>query len=139
MDPDEELEMFLNYEYFLEEMHDYSDQELLWMLKHGATMKADLPYQTVLVPHLLSLKNGCALIFEEMEKLVEHGWYKFHDDFIDNPPTVPEKTTSRGATPRPNEPLRPRPTSDGGMPRDEVYVGFAHTRLCDSKTAVLLC
>ena len=57
MDPDEELDMFLNYDYFAQEMPDYDDQELLWMLKHGATMKAYLPYQTVLVPHLLSLKN----------------------------------------------------------------------------------
>ena len=120
MDPDEELDMFLNYDYFAQEMPDYDDQELLWMLRHGATMKAYLPYQTVLVPHLLSLKNGCAYIFDEMVKLKERGWYAFNDDFLDRPPTAPEKLTARGATPRANEPLRPRPTSDGGMPRDEV-------------------
>ena len=122
MDMDSQVQPGLNAEYFMQEMGDHPDQEVLWMLFYGATMKADLEYQIVLNPHLVSLKHGAKAIFDEMVKLETRGWYKFFYNCVDNPATMPERTTSRGAVPRPNEPDRPRPTSHGGMPDDVVEV-----------------
>ena len=111
---------WLDVDYMMEQMGDeYPDQEILGMLKNGVTYKAEeLEYQIVLNPHMVSLKDGCAYIFDEMVKLTERGWYAMFYDYIDNPPCMPERTTTRGARPRPNEPERPRPLSHGGMPME---------------------
>ena len=128
MDLDSEVEPWLNVDYMFEQCEEwaevygkqYPDQELLHSLKYGVSYKADLPYQIVLTPHLVSLKYGFKPIFDEMVKLTGRGWYAMFEDFVDNPPCMPEKLTSRGSEPRANEPLRPRPVSDGGQPRKET-------------------
>ena len=53
-------------------------------------------------------------IFDEMEKQVVRDWYSFHYEFRHNPPCIPFCLTVKGAVPRASEPLRPRPTADGG-------------------------
>ena len=59
MDLDSEIEHTLNVDYMEQEMPGHVDKEIFWMLRYGATYKADLAYQIVLNHHLVSLKNGC--------------------------------------------------------------------------------
>jgi hypothetical protein len=53
-------------------------------------------------------------IFDEMVKQQCLGWYRFFYGFKSDPPVLPFSLTVRGAVPRAPEPLRPRPTADGG-------------------------
>ena len=114
-DYSEPIQPWLNFEYFMEQMPDTDDQEILAMLERGTWYKADLEFHIVLAPHSKGLKDGIKPIFDEVVKLAEErNWYRLYYDFIENPPLLPERNTVRSAVPRANEPLRPRILTDGG-------------------------
>ena len=104
-------------EYIWDNLKDYPDQELVSMLLQGVQYKADLDLQIVLLPHLISFGAGCKLIQKEVVEYTKSGWYSIHD-FL---PFLPMRNIPRGSTPRPGDAARPRPTSDGGAPRNPVF------------------
>ena len=111
----EAIQPWLDAGYFMEEMPDHPDKEILSMLKTGVVYKAELEFHIVLLPHSPGLKDGVKPIFDEVVSLAkERNWYKLCYDFLDNPPLLPERNTVRSATPRDNEPDRPRILTDGG-------------------------
>lgn len=112
----EQIDTHWNLDYIWENLKHYPDQELVAMLLQGVQYKADLDLQIVLLPHLISFGAGCQLIQKEMLEYAEKGWYSIHD-FL---PFLPMRNIPRGSTPRPGDATRPRPTSDGGAPRNPV-------------------
>ena len=116
LDFEEPLCSHLNLEFFREQLSEYPDQELVSMLIEGASYKADLEEQVVLLPHQISFQNGMTLIQVEMEKLTKMGFYSVFTQM----PFLPIRLTPRGSVPRASDPARPRPTSNGSAPHKEV-------------------
>ena len=58
-----------------EELTDWPDQELLSFLLEGVRYKADVEHQIVLLPHLVSLREGYTSLLEEVAKYTSAGWY----------------------------------------------------------------
>ena len=80
----------------------------------GVRYKDDLDMQIVLLPHLISFADGCKMIQEECEGLVDRGWYSLHNLL----PYVPFRNIPRGSTPKADG--THRPTSETGAPRKLV-------------------
>ena len=111
-----QIDTHWNLDYIWDNLKHYPDQELVSMLLQGVQYKADLDLQIVLLPHLISFGAGCKLIQKEVMEYAEKGWYSIHD-FL---PFLPMRNIPRGSTPRTGDAARPRPTSDGGAPRNPV-------------------
>ena len=107
------LQSHLNLEQLREELSDWPDQELLSFLLLGVRYKADIDYQIVLLPHLVSLREGYGSLLAEVAKYKEAGWY----GLFSCPPFLPFRAVPKGPVPRKLEPLRPRPTTEAGAPR----------------------
>ena len=67
------IEPWLDADYFISEMPNYPDQEILAMLKTGVFYKAELEFHIVLMPHSPGLKDGIKPIFDEVLKLARSG------------------------------------------------------------------
>ena len=107
------LQSHLNLNQLREELSDWPDQELLSFLLLGVRYKADIDYQIVLLPHLVSLREGYSSLLAEVAKYKEAGWY----GLFSYPPFLPFRAVPKGSVPRKLEPLRPRPTTEAGAPR----------------------
>ena len=103
----------LNTKLLRAELKDFPDQEVLSMLLEGAQLKADIPSQIAILPHLSSLSYGYESVQEELLKMHDRGWYEFHRDI----PFCPWRALPQGSTSRKYEPDRHRRTTDGGAPR----------------------
>ena len=106
----------LNTELLKTELKEFPDQEVLSMLVEGAQLKAEIPYQVAILPHLSSLTYGYDSVQEELHKMKERDWYEFHDDI----PFLPWRALPQGSTSRKYEPDRHRRTTDGGAPRNLI-------------------
>ena len=113
VDFDEPIESHLNLELLRQLLSDWPDQELVSFLLEGVRYKADLAYQIVLLPHLVSLRDGYGSLQAEVEKYASAGWY----GLFSHPPFLPFRAVPKGSTPRKLEPERPRPTTEAGAPR----------------------
>ena len=114
LDFDTPLDSHLNLELIAEELWDHPDQELVSFLLEGVRYKADIDHQIVLLPHLVSLREGYHSLKSEVEKYRKMGWY----GLFDHPPFLPFRAVPKGSTPRKLEPDRPRPTTEAGAPRN---------------------
>ena len=103
----------LDLEYLREQLADWPDQELVSFLVEGVRYKADVDFQIVLLPHLISLKEGCGSLLKEVDKYAEAGWY----GLFSHPPFLPFRAVPKGSAPRKLEPDRARPTTEAGAPR----------------------
>ena len=74
----------LDLEYLHEQLLDWPDQELVSFLVEGVRYKADVDFQIVLLPHLISLKEGYGSLIKEVEKYTDAGWYG-----LSPPPSFP--------------------------------------------------
>ena len=104
---------WLNADYLRNRLPVWVDQQAFGFLEDGVQYQADLPFQIMLIPHLERLQYGVKPIVDEMIKQQCLSWYRFFYGFKSNP-VLPFSLTVRGAVPRSSEPLRPRPTADGG-------------------------
>ena len=116
LDLNEVKESHLNLPYFAEQLADYPDQELLSFLPGGVSFKADLPYQLVLMPHLISLPPGIASVQSEIRRLSEQGCYGIFRHFA----LLPCRLLPQGAVPRKLE-ERMRRTTNASAPHREVW------------------
>ena len=107
----------LNVGWLAEEMQkrQLPDHQLRDFLLHGVSYCANLGWQIVLSPHLLSLKEGYPQIVDEMESNVQRNWHRFYDHI----PLLPFRGIPNGARGRPKDPKRPRPLKEAGAPRDK--------------------
>ena len=92
LDLNEVKESHLNLPYFAEQLSDYPDQELLSFLLGGVSFKADLPYQLVLMPHLISLPPGIGSVQSEIKRLSEQPRLLWHLQAL-CPPSLPSAAT----------------------------------------------
>jgi hypothetical protein len=106
----------LNLDLFRAELEGYPDQELLGFLLEGVRYKTDLELQVVLLPHLISLKEGYGSLLSEVAKYEAEGWY----GLFNHPPFLPFRCVPKGSVPRKLELDRPRPITDAGAPRSEL-------------------
>jgi site-specific DNA-cytosine methylase len=113
VDFEQPIQSHLNLQQLQEELSDWPDQELLSFLLLGVRYKADIDYQIVLLPHLVSLRDGYASLLDEVAKYTDAGWY----GLFSYPPFLPFRAVPKGSVPRKLEPLRPRPTTEAGAPR----------------------
>ena len=95
------------------------DRELVGHLTGGVNFKADLPLQTVLLPHMNSLAGSVSLCQREIERLRGKGWSTAFDCL----PALPCRLLPCGSVSRKHEPGRPRRTVNASAP---------HTALVDS-------
>ena len=110
------LTSHLNLELIAQELASYPDQELLSFLLEGVRYKTDLELQIVLLPHLISLRDGYDSLLDEVERYKDSGWY----GLFDHPPFLPFRCIPKGSVPRKLE-LRPRPITDAGAPRSLLH------------------
>ena len=73
-------------------------------------------FVTVLHPPLLSYQQAVSAISKDFHKMQEKGWYEFFGHL----PSIPYQALPQGSTSRKLEPERPRRTSDGSAPHDEL-------------------
>jgi len=111
------LQSHLNLDLLGVELQDWPDQELLSFLLEGVRYKADVEHQIVLLPHLVSLCEGYASLIEEVDKYTSAGWY----GLFSHPPFLPFRAVPKGSVLRKLEPLRPRPTTEAGAPRQLLF------------------
>ena len=88
------------------------DKELRDHILRGAHFKADLPMQTVLLPHMKSLAGRVDLVQKEIERLRGLGWH----DVFDTIPFFPCRIMPNGAVARKLEPDRFRRTTNASAP-----------------------
>lgn len=108
------IESHLNLELLREELADWPDQELVSFLLEGVRYKADVGMQIVLLPHLVSLRDGYGSLQAEVDKYAQAGWY----GLFSHPAFLPFRLIPKGSVPRKLEPERPRPTTEAGAPRN---------------------
>ena len=72
-----------------------------------------MDFQIVLLPHLISIKEGYGSLIKEVEKYTEAGWY----GLFSHPHFLPFRAVPKGSVPRKLEPDRARPTTEAGAPR----------------------
>ena len=113
VDFDEPVSSHLDLNYLAEALADWPDQELLSFLLDGVRYKADVDFQIVLLPHLVSLREGYVSLQNEVDKYEQAGWY----GVFSHPPFLPFRAVPKGSVPRKLEPTRPRPTTKAGAPR----------------------
>ena len=73
VDFDAPLQSHFNLQQLSEELSDWPDQELGSFLLLGVRYKADIDYQVVLLPHLVSLREGYSSLMAEVDKYREAG------------------------------------------------------------------
>ena len=74
----------------------------------GCTFSANVEYQLVILPHLISMPPGFALTSQELTRLEKEGYLSLYP-FL---PFCPWRTIQQGCVPRPLEALRPRRISN---------------------------
>jgi hypothetical protein len=111
------LKTHLNLPLLRELLSEWPDQELVSFLVEGVDYKADIEHQIVLLPHLISLKEGYASLQQEVDKYANEGWY----GLFSWPPFLPFRAVPKGSVPRKLEPDRPRPTTEAGAPRQPLW------------------
>ena len=82
----------LDLEYLHEQLLEWPDQELVSFLVEGVRYKADVDFQIVLLPHLISLKEGYGSLIKEVEKYTDAGWY----GLFSHPPFLPFWAVPKG-------------------------------------------
>ena len=112
----------LHIDFIVEQMEKYKllDHQLRDFLLHGVIYCADLGWQIVLSPHLISLRDGYPKILDEMEENVTRNWHRFYDHI----PLLPFRGIPNGARARKGDTTgpnakRPRPLKEAGAPRDK--------------------
>ena len=93
------------------------DQELRSHLRHGVDFKADLPLQTVLMPHLNSIAENVDLCEREIDRLRGKGWSTAFSML----PALPCRLLPCGSVSRKHEPGRPRRTLNASAPHHLYY------------------
>jgi hypothetical protein len=88
------------------------DKELCDHLLRGAHFKADIPLQTVLLPHMQSLAGRVDLVQKEIERLRDLGWHEVFASI----PFFPCRILPNGAVARKLEPDRFRRTTNASAP-----------------------
>ena len=78
-----------------EQLVDWPDQELVSFLVEGVRYKADVDFQIVLLPHLISLKDGYISLLKEVDKHAKAGWY----GLFSHPPFLPFRAVPKGSVP----------------------------------------
>ena len=86
----------LDLEYLHEQLADCPDQELVSFLVEGVRYKSDVDFQIVLLPHLISLKEGYGSLLGEVDKYAEAGWY----GLFSHPHFLPFRAVPKGSVPR---------------------------------------
>ena len=84
------------------------DRELLDHLRFGVDFKAELPLQTVLLPHMNSLAPNFDLVQTELLRLKEKGWHHL----VSSLPFWPCRINPNGSVSRKLEASRPRRTTN---------------------------
>ncbi len=84
------------------------DRELLDHLRFGVDFKADLPLQTVLLPHMSSLAPNFELVQNELLRLKDKGWHHL----MHSVPFWPCRINPNGSVSRKLEAARPRRTTN---------------------------
>jgi site-specific DNA-cytosine methylase len=107
------IQSHLNLGLLRADLADWPDQELLSFLVEGVRYKTHLAPQIVLLPHLISLREGYASLLKEVHKYTDMGWYGLFSTI----PFLPFRAVPKGSVPRKSEPDRPRPTTEAGAPR----------------------
>ena len=93
----------------IEKLFDWCpDRELLDHLRFGVDFKAELPLQTVLLPHMNSLAPNFELVQTELLRLKDKGWHHL----ICSLPFWPCRITPNGSVSRKLEAARPRRTTN---------------------------
>lgn len=113
----EHIETHLNLDYLREALSDYPDQELLSFLVLGVRSKTDdMPLQTVLLPHLVSLEQGhFPPVDEQVRGAVDKGWCTR----ASGPAFVPFRLHPKGSAPKKGTTER-RPTTNLSAPHKEL-------------------
>ena len=93
------------------------DRELVSHLRHGVDFKADLPLQTVLMPHLNSIAKNVDLCEREIDRLRGKGWSTAFSML----PALPCRLLPCGSVERKYEPGRPRRTLNASAPHKAYY------------------
>jgi len=93
------------------------DRELVSHLRHGVDFKADLPLQTVLMPHLNSIAANVDLCEKEINRLRGIGWSTAFSML----PALPCRLLPCGSVARKYEPGRPRRTLNASAPHRVYY------------------
>jgi len=102
------------------------DRELVSHLRHGDDFKADLPLQTVLMPHLNSIAKNVDLCEREIDRLRGKGWSTAFSML----PALPCRLLPCGSVERKYEPGRPRRTLNASAPhKAPIRRGGAVARL----------
>ncbi len=94
----------LNVEQLQHLLRDCPDRELMDHIVRGVDFKAELPLQTVLLPHMASLAPHVGLVEREIERLISCNWH----EIFPNVPFLPLRLNPNGAVVRKLEQLRPR-------------------------------
>ena len=93
----------------IEKLFDWCpDRELLDHLRFGVDFKAELPLQTVLLPHMNSLAPNFELVQTELLRLKDKGWHHL----LRSLPFWPCRITPNGSVSRKLEAARPRRTTN---------------------------
>jgi hypothetical protein len=107
----------LNKDLLSQLLSSHPDQELRSFLLEGVRYKDDLDLQIVLLPHLISLRDGYDSLLAEVHKYKQKGWY----GLFEHPPFLPFRLVPKGSVPRKLEPDRPRPTTEATAPRKPLW------------------
>jgi hypothetical protein len=113
---DKPVDTHLNLKVFKRELTGHPDKELLSFLEHGVSFKADLPYQLVLMPHLISLPQGYLAVQKEVYRLESLGFYGIFKHLA----VLPCRVLPQGCTIRDLEPDRPRRTTNASAPHTQT-------------------
>jgi hypothetical protein len=100
LDPSSPITSDLNIPFLKVLMTSCEDQELRDHVVRGAHFKADVPLQTVLLPHMNSLMGRVDLVEKEIERLRNLEW---HQASV-NPPFLPCRILPNGSVARKLEP-----------------------------------
>jgi hypothetical protein len=92
------------------------DRELRSHVSRGAHFKADVPLQTVLLPHMKSLAGRVDLVQKEIERLRGLGWHQAFQGI----PFFPCRILPNGAVARKLEPDRLRRTTNASAPEEDL-------------------
>ena len=85
------------------------DQDIVSQVTQvGVRFDAEVPYQLVILPHLVTMPPGFKATCSELERLSKLGYC----EFLEGIPFCPWRTIQQGSVPRFNKPLNPRRTSN---------------------------
>ncbi|MEM8601386.1 MAG: hypothetical protein AAGF99_15830, partial [Bacteroidota bacterium] len=106
-----------NVDFLKRYLRDYPDQMLADAIINGAPLHADIPHQTVSLPHLRSIADGYPAIDAEIKKLIDDGRVQVYDEL----PFVPCRFAAQGSRPRKLEPNRHRRIQNDSAPERDLF------------------